>query len=67
MSFFTFSDDIKNTVFEHPRLTVPLFLCQKLCVWCRVTNGQWHLGKIQFTYGDDDVCVMLNTDDVSSS
>ncbi|KAG7545982.1 Myosin head motor domain [Arabidopsis suecica] len=38
------------------------FIREKLCVWCRVANGQWHLGKIHST-SSDDVCVMLSTND----
>ncbi|XP_024004491.1 myosin-4 [Eutrema salsugineum] len=39
---------------------VEYFINEELCVWCRVSNGEWHLGKIQSTSGDA-AWVMLST------
>ncbi|KAJ0251477.1 Myosin-4 [Hirschfeldia incana] len=42
---------------------VEFFINKKLSVWCRVGNGQWHLGKIQSASGDA-VCVVLSNKEV---
>ncbi|XP_010536994.1 PREDICTED: myosin-2-like isoform X2 [Tarenaya hassleriana] len=38
---------------------VEYFIKKKLCVWCRAPNGQWQLGIIQSTSGDESF-VMLS-------
>jgi myosin-5 len=42
---------------------VEYFIKKKLRVWCRVSNGQWQLGKIQSTSADTSL-VMLSTANV---
>ncbi|KAL0726888.1 hypothetical protein Bca4012_022981 [Brassica carinata] len=43
------------------------FINKKLCVWCRVSNGEWHLGKIQSVSGDVACVVLSNTEVVEVS
>nr|TKS18183.1 hypothetical protein D5086_0000006660 [Populus alba] len=36
------------------------FIKKRLCVWCRLPNGQWGLGKIQETFGDEATISLLS-------
>ncbi|CAH8317860.1 unnamed protein product [Eruca vesicaria subsp. sativa] len=46
---------------------VEYFITKKLCVWCRVGNGQWHLGKIQSSTGEAACVALSNTEVVEVS
>ncbi|XP_056857024.1 myosin-4-like [Raphanus sativus] len=46
---------------------VEYFIDKKLSVWCRVGNGEWHLGKIQSVSGDVACVVLSNTEVVGVS
>ncbi|KAJ4981808.1 hypothetical protein NE237_032645 [Protea cynaroides] len=39
---------------------ISYFLKKKLRVWCRLSNGQWELGKIQSTSEEDAVVLLSN-------